>query len=123
MDVAERMDRVAKAAVPHRASALAAGAIAVSLAVLLPGGSAPGPGTGTKLVAEAGLPTPQPVPPAGPRRLVEEVAEVVARRYRISAEATLEFVDAAVREAMRHKLDPLLVLAVIAVESRFNPVA
>jgi len=51
------------------------------------------------------------------------LASIVARRYRVSEVATREFVGAAYLEAARLKLDPLLVVAVIAVESRFNPVA
>ncbi|MEP6942227.1 MAG: transglycosylase SLT domain-containing protein [Betaproteobacteria bacterium] len=51
------------------------------------------------------------------------LASIVARRYRVSEVATREFVRAAYLEAERLKLDPLLVVAVMAVESRFNPVA
>ena len=51
------------------------------------------------------------------------LASIVARRYRVSEVATREFVRAAYLEAARLKLDPLLVVAVIAIESRFNPVA
>jgi soluble lytic murein transglycosylase-like protein len=54
---------------------------------------------------------------------LDAVAGFVARKYRVSQDATREFVAAAHREAARHGLDPLLVVAVIAVESRFNPVA
>jgi soluble lytic murein transglycosylase-like protein len=54
---------------------------------------------------------------------VDAVAGIVARRYRVSELATREFVHAAYQEAARAKLDPLLIVAVMAVESRFNPVA
>jgi soluble lytic murein transglycosylase-like protein len=47
----------------------------------------------------------------------------LSRRYYIAAEATEQMVGAAHRAAREVGLDPLLVLAVIAVESRFNPVA
>lgn len=51
------------------------------------------------------------------------LADVVARRYRVANDAAHEMVGAVVKEARTHGIDPLLVLAVIAVESRFNPVA
>ncbi len=54
---------------------------------------------------------------------IDALATLVAKRYRISSEATREVVAAAYREARRVGLDPLLIIAVIAVESRFNPIA
>ena len=47
----------------------------------------------------------------------------LSRRYYIAAEATRQMVGAAYRAAREVGLDPLLVLAVIAIESRFNPIA
>jgi soluble lytic murein transglycosylase-like protein len=54
---------------------------------------------------------------------IEAVARSVARKYRISYEATHEFIGTAYREGKGIGVDPLLIVAVIAVESRFNPVA
>jgi soluble lytic murein transglycosylase-like protein len=47
----------------------------------------------------------------------------LARRFMIAPEATESMVETAHRAAAEVGLDPLLVLAVIAVESRFNPIA
>lgn len=55
--------------------------------------------------------------------MLESVAGFVAKKYRVSEAAAREFVALAEREALRHGLDPLLVVAVIGIESRFNPVA
>jgi len=60
----------------------------------------------------------QPLEPAQ-RVLVE----YLSRRYYIAASQTERFVGAAHRAAREVGLDPLLVLAVISVESRFNPIA
>ncbi len=54
---------------------------------------------------------------------VEGLVAALARKYRVSSEATRDMVDAAYVEARRNGLDPLLIIAVIAIESRFNPIA
>jgi soluble lytic murein transglycosylase-like protein len=51
------------------------------------------------------------------------LVDYLSRRYSIAAEATEPIVAAAYRAAREVALDPLLVLAVISVESRFNPIA
>jgi soluble lytic murein transglycosylase-like protein len=62
-------------------------------------------------------------PAASADREIEAVANAVARRYRISLEATRELVGTAYREGKVIGVDPLLIIAVMAVESRFNPIA
>jgi len=54
---------------------------------------------------------------------VEALSTLVAGKYRVSRNATRELVQAAYREGTRIGIDPLLILAVVGVESRFNPLA
>lgn len=53
----------------------------------------------------------------------QAVAEYIARRYRIAQEAASLYVGTAYYAGALHAVDPLLVLAVMAIESRYNPVA
>jgi soluble lytic murein transglycosylase-like protein len=62
--------------------------------------------------------TPEPLD-ATQRALVEHLS----RRFFVAAAATERMVTAAHRAAREVGLDPLLVLAVISIESRFNPIA
>ena len=51
------------------------------------------------------------------------VTEYIAKRYRVSEGAVAGYVAAAYRAGEQYSVDPLLILAVMAVESRYNPVA
>ncbi len=53
----------------------------------------------------------------------QNVARFIARRYQLAIEQTQHFVEYAYRTAREFKVDPLLILAVISVESSFNPAA
>jgi soluble lytic murein transglycosylase-like protein len=53
----------------------------------------------------------------------QTLVEHLTRRFQIAAEPTARIVEAAYGAAAQFHLDPLLVLAVISVESRFNPIA
>jgi soluble lytic murein transglycosylase-like protein len=51
------------------------------------------------------------------------LGEYLARRYRVSSAVATEIVTKAHKVGRRLDLDPMLILAVISVESRFNPIA
>jgi soluble lytic murein transglycosylase-like protein len=53
----------------------------------------------------------------------QALASHLSRRYYVAGSATGRMVAAAYRAALEVGLDPLLILAVISVESRFNPIA
>jgi soluble lytic murein transglycosylase-like protein len=67
-------------------------------------------------------------PPAAILTEVEEsrhraVSEFVAKRYRVSRQVSLDLVGQAHRVGKELQLDPLLIIAVMAIESSFNPIA
>jgi hypothetical protein len=51
------------------------------------------------------------------------LGEYLGRRYRVSTEVTIDIVAKAYAAGRKFELDPVLILAVICVESRFNPFA
>lgn len=51
------------------------------------------------------------------------ISEFLAKRYRVSQAVTFDLVGIAHAAGRQFGLDPLLIIAVIAVESRFNPIA
>lgn len=60
---------------------------------------------------------------AAPTVEQQRVTRWLAKRYRIAGSASKMLVGAAFESANAVKLDPLLILAVMAIESRFNPFA
>ena len=63
-------------------------------------------------------------PAAAPlEREQRAVTEYIAKRYRVADTAIAGFVATAYRAGEQYSVDPLLILAVMAIESRYNPVA
>lgn len=61
---------------------------------------------------------------AGPEAARYRVlAEFLAKRYKVSQDVTLDLVNIAHAAGHQLGLDPLLIMAIIAVESRYNPIA
>jgi len=76
-------------------------------------------------VGADGLPVPIPAvsidsPLERERRAV---TEYIAKRYRVSDQAVGGYVALAYDAGAQYSVDPLLILAVMAIESRYNPVA
>jgi len=83
-------------------------------------------GTAPARAPEAALACPveaAPDPAAGLDAAQRALVAFLSRRFQVAGEATAGIVVAAHNAAEASGLDPLLVLAVIAVESRFNPLA
>lgn len=66
-------------------------------------------------------PAPPVVNPDATRQ--QALAEFLGKRYKVSQDVTLELVEIAHVAAKAAGLDPLLIMAVIGVESRYNPIA
>jgi soluble lytic murein transglycosylase-like protein len=65
----------------------------------------------------------QPQADAALQREQSMLTEFIAKRYRVSDAAVASYVAAAYRAGEQYSVDPILILAVMAVESRYNPVA
>ena len=65
----------------------------------------------------------QPGSESAATREQRAAVEFIAKRYRVAPDAITGFVSAAYRAGGDWKVDPLLILAVMAIESRYNPVA
>jgi soluble lytic murein transglycosylase-like protein len=90
--------------------------------------------TPSALAAEEALPQAAALEPAAPAATKAEaspqdnpryrrLSEFLAKRYRVSQAVTLDLVSIAHAAGQQVGLDPLLIIAVMAVESRFNPIA
>jgi soluble lytic murein transglycosylase-like protein len=78
------------------------------------------------LEIEAAAPVSAPAASAQPARdnlRYQALAEFLAKRYRVSRDSLERFVRLAYAAGQSTRLDPLLILAVMAVESSFNPIA
>ncbi|MGH8669455.1 MAG: transglycosylase SLT domain-containing protein [Burkholderiales bacterium] len=64
-----------------------------------------------------------PVRQAAVQHEQRALAEYIARRWRIADSAAASFVAIAYRAGQQHSVDPVLILSVMAIESRYNPVA
>ncbi len=51
------------------------------------------------------------------------VATFIARKYRVAQDSVQHFVELAYKTAREHRMDPFLLLAVMSIESSFNPLA
>lgn len=63
----------------------------------------------------------EPAEPDNPKYRV--LASYLARKYKVASDATEQLVSGAFSAGQQVGLDPLLILAVMAIESKFNPIA
>ena len=68
-------------------------------------------------------PQPEVRGPAPEERKIRAMSDYLGKRYFVSTEAIRRLVEMAFAVGHEVNLDPLLILAVMAVESRFNPIA
>ena len=69
----------------------------------------------------ASVPAAEPLPPIRLSKDERAIARYIARSYRVANESIERFVHYAFKAAREFRLDPHLILAVMAVESSFDP--
>jgi soluble lytic murein transglycosylase-like protein len=74
-------------------------------------------------VVATAAPAPDTRAPAPEERKIRAMSDYLGKRYFVSTEAIQRLVEMAFAVGHEVNLDPLLILAVMAVESRFNPIA
>lgn len=74
-------------------------------------------------VVATAAPAVEPRAPAPEERKIRAMSDYLGKRYFVSTEAIQRLVEMAFAVGHEVNLDPLLILAVMAVESRFNPIA
>src|SRR5688572_16502203 len=101
-------------------------ACALAAFAVVAAGDALAPDAPVQLACSPAADAPRPAPgtaSAPPEPGQEALVAYLARRFMVAAEATELMVETAYHAATEVGLDPLLVLDVIAIESRFNPIA
>ena len=98
---------------------VAAGALLIAAAPP----SAMAPVTETVLLCAPSAQEASAEPRPEPDAVQQALTRHLSRRFFVASAMTERIVDAAHRAALEVGLDPLLVLAVISIESRFNPIA
>ena len=103
-----------------KASPLAAAPVPQSelLAGVEPAAAPAAPSAAASAVAQAEA---EPVPVENRRH--RALSQFLAKRYKVSQAVTLDLVTMAHAAGHQIGIDPLLIIAVISVESRFNPIA
>jgi hypothetical protein len=74
-------------------------------------------------VVATAAPAVEPRTPAPEERKIRAMSDYLGKRYFVSTEAIQRLVEMTFAVGHEVNLDPLLILAVMAVESRFNPIA
>jgi len=74
-------------------------------------------------VAPKPAPKPAPQTASASRNQMDALKSYISRKYKVANDATGVLVATAFKVGDEHDLDPLLLLAVMAIESRYNPFA